>query len=132
MKDDREFKWNQFEKLIDLHKFYFENIIKAAAFSFGIIGAIFTYVIKAELSESLIRVSLVLPFILSAGTCLVFDRGITQANQFSNWVDSMMIDNQLNWKPHAEILPEMCKLFKWLFLAISFGLVVVFIKPSII
>ena len=53
-----EFKWAQFEKLIDLHKFYFENLLKAATFSFGIIGAIFTYVVKNNFSETTYCVSL--------------------------------------------------------------------------
>ena len=54
MSEDKEYQWLQFEKLIDLHKFYFENLCKSASFSFGIIGAILTYVIIAKLSENLI------------------------------------------------------------------------------
>lgn len=132
MDESHEFKWVQFEKLIDLHKFYFENLIKAATFSFGIVGAIFTYVINAELSASLVRVSLVLPLILSAGTCVIFYRGSRQAREFSGWVRNMQKDIPLGWRPHAETLPQMCNIFSLLFLAVSLGLATVIFNPSIL
>jgi hypothetical protein len=132
MDENYQFKWTQFEKLIDLHKFYFENLIKAAIFSFGIIGAIFTYAIKAELSPSLVRISLVLPLILSIGTCLIFYRGIAMAQEFSNWVEMMKEEISLKWRPHTETLPQMCQIFSLLFLIVSIGLTVVIFNPSIL
>jgi len=133
MDEDYKFQWDQFEKLIDLHKFYFENLIKSATFSFGIVGAIFTYVIKTNLSIELIRLSLLLPLLLSGGTCLMFFYGIKLARSFSDSVEKMQKTNLgIAWRPHAEILPEMCKLFSILFLIVSIGFLIVILHPSIL
>jgi hypothetical protein len=132
MDENQKFAWTQFEKLIDLHKFYFENLIKSATFSFGIIGAIFTYVIKAELSESLVRVSLLLPLILSIGTSVIFFGGIDKAKEFNKWVKQIKGEIPLTWQPHAETLFQMCLIFALLFLAVSICLTIVFFNPSIL
>ena len=132
MDENQKFRWTQFEKLIDLHTFYFENLIKSATFSFGIIGAIFTYVIKAELSESLVRVSLLLPLALSIGTSVIFFRGIDKAKEFNTWVKQMQAEIPLTWRPHAETLYQMCQIFVLLFLTISICLTIVFLNPSIL
>ena len=46
--------WTQYEKLIDLHKFYFENTIRAETLYLGVEGAILTYIIGAKFDEKLI------------------------------------------------------------------------------
>ena len=72
--------------MIDLHKFYFENILKAASFSFTIIGAILTFTINSKLSSTQIQMALQFPFLLSIGTCVIFVIGIVKTKQFEEWV----------------------------------------------
>jgi TRAP-type C4-dicarboxylate transport system permease small subunit len=119
LSEDKECQWLQFEKLIDLHKFYFENLIKSASFSFGIIGAILTYVISAKLSENLIRLALQLPFLLSIGTFIMFCFGTWKTWDLSNWVKHDQAELGIDWRPHAETLTYMSIAFALLFLIVA-------------
>ncbi|TRT42731.1 MAG: hypothetical protein EWV85_24685 [Microcystis aeruginosa Ma_QC_C_20070703_M131] len=119
MSEDKEYQWLQFEQLIDLHKFYFENLIKSASFSFGIIGAILTYVISAKLSENLIRLALQLPFLLSIGTFIMFCFGTWKTWDLSNWVKHHQAELGIDWRPHAETLTYMSIAFALLFLIVA-------------
>ncbi len=132
MNDDKEYQWLQFEKLIDLHKFYFENLIKSASFSFGIIGAILTYVISAELSENLIRLALQLPFLLSIGTFIIFCFGIWKTWELSNWVKQHQSRLKIDWRPHAETLTYMSIVFALLFLLVTIVLGGLIANPSML
>lgn len=132
MNDDKEYQWLQFEKLMDLHKFYFENLIKSASFSFGIIGAILTYVISARLSDNLIQLALQLPFLLSIGTFIIFCFGIWKTWDLSNWVKQHQSRLGIDWRPHAETLTYMSIAFALLFLLVTIGLGYLIANPSML
>jgi hypothetical protein len=137
--DNKDDLWNQYDRLIDLHKFYFENILKAASFSFTIIGAILTFTINSKLSSTQIQIALKFPFLLSIGTCVIFVIGIVKTKQFEEWVKKFqenLFENKsedtVKWRPHAETLNWMSWLFAILFgiLIIAFGFALT--NPSIL
>jgi hypothetical protein len=132
MNDEREDEWHQFEKLIDLHKFYFENLIKSASFSFGIIGAFLTYLISANISISLIGLALWLPFLLSIWTFFIFCFGIWKTRDLSRWVHKYQKKLGIIWRPHAETLFYMSIAFAFLFLLVTVGLGVLIRNPAML
>jgi hypothetical protein len=132
LNEDKKYQWLQFEKLIDLHKFYFEHLIKASSFSFGIIGAILTYVISAKLSVNLMRIALQLPFVLSIGTFSLFSFGIWKNWELSKWVKQHQTELGVNWRPHAETLTYMSIAFAIAFLLITIAIGGMIINPSIL
>lgn len=129
-------KWSQFEKLIDLHKFYFENLIKAATFSLGIIGAILTYAIGTLKNGARNEVILILlfPTLLSAGSFFVYLLGCWKTYDLNQKVDLLKGKKNLNleWKPHTEILIWMCGIFALLFLILTIGLIWLMYNPSLL
>lgn len=137
--DSKDDLWTQYDRLIDLHKFYFENILKAASFSFTIIGAILTFTINSKLSSTQIQMALKFPFLLSIGTCVIFVIGIFKTQEFAVWVKKFQenlfknkSENTVKWRPHAETLNWMSWLFAALFgiLTIAFGFALT--NPSIL
>ena len=110
---DKEYIWKQFEKIVELHSFYFENLIKAASFSFGIIGVILTYLVKLKIDsgiengEDLFKSILQVPFILSIATSAIFAIGTWKTWQFSRWVIDFKDKHNFEWRPHAEALAYM-------------------------
>lgn len=133
MKDNQ--KWLDFEQLIDLHKFYFENLIRAASFSFGIIGAFLAYIISIgnTLNEDLIKIIVIFPISLSIGTSLIFAIGILKTIDLSRWViHYQKHELHLRWRPHAELLIWMSVIFTFLFLSISIGTICIYANPSMI
>jgi hypothetical protein len=130
--NDTDYQWSQFEKLIELHKFYFENLIKAASFSFGTIGAILTYVLGAKLSNNVVGPALQLPFILSIGSFLIFAFGAWKTLDLHNWICIFQAKLSIEWRPHAETLVFMSAAFALLFLVAAIGIGSLIINPSIL
>lgn len=50
--DENTNPWDESDRSIGLHKFYFEYLLKAAGFSFGLIGLILVYVVDAGLKAN--------------------------------------------------------------------------------
>lgn len=71
---DRELLWKQYEKHIDLFKFYWEIVVKINTFHFAISGAIFSFYF-ANRSVSEVQYSLVLPALLSFCWAILFGYG---------------------------------------------------------
>ncbi len=67
---EREDLWKEFEKSIDLYKFYLDMVLKASIFIFGITGGITSYYLS-NTNKPLIKLSLVLPLIMNAGFTLL-------------------------------------------------------------
>ncbi|NDJ19986.1 hypothetical protein [Myxacorys almedinensis] len=68
---EREDLWKEFEKSIDLYKFYLDMVLKdmvlkASIFIFGITSAIILYYFS-NINKPLIKLSFVLPLIMNAG-----------------------------------------------------------------
>jgi hypothetical protein len=130
VKEMDDFK--QYMELIDLHKFYFSQIITAAGFCLGVTGAIFTYVVTTALHHDQIRLALIAPLIVSVGAAVVFGLGIIKAIEFANVVKISQRQLNLAWRPHAEILVWMAIVFCILFFCMSIGLAYAFVDPSIV
>src|SRR4051794_4012413 len=83
-------EWEQFRELIELHKFYFENVIKGAAFSFGIVGAVVSYVMASSIRDSpRVWIALAIPILLSFSTCFVALLGAVKTYDLSTQVQTM-------------------------------------------
>jgi hypothetical protein len=68
--EDRDWAWRELEKDIDLYKFYLDLLLKAVASVLAITGAITSFYFAHE-REPLFVYSLLLPFIINAGFCLI-------------------------------------------------------------
>src|ERR1051325_4728270 len=130
MLDEDFTTWAQYKELIELHKFYFEHLVQTAGFSFGVIGAVFAYVIKARLKATQVRLALVVPLLLSLATSIVFGIGIDKNRDFSAKVQTLQSQLGLIWRPHAEILEDMAIVFTIIFSFISIGLLAMIIYPK--
>ena len=123
---------DQFDSMTALHQFYFEHIIKAAGFSFGLIGAALMYVINSAIRGHLVWVALGIPILLSAGTFGVLVLGMVKAHDFAQKVKGVQADLGLSWRPHAEVLPWMAGLLAILFLTATIGLIAVSVCPGLL
>jgi hypothetical protein len=64
--------WDQFKQLVELHKFYFEQVIRGAAFSFGAVGLVVSYVIASNVRDpGALLGALMVPIIVSFGAFLL-------------------------------------------------------------
>lgn len=125
--------WLQFEKLVDLHKFYFEHLIKAASFSFGIVGAILTYAIKAGFgSPHQVKFVLCLPFLLSFGSFALFGIGCWLTWDLNMKVNSLQTELDLKWKPHSQVLIWMSVVLAILFLFLAMGIGWLTLNPTML
>jgi hypothetical protein len=124
--------WSQFEKLVDLHKFYFEYLIKAAAFSFGTIGVILTYVISAGLRDNRVSLALLLPILLSIGTCAVYCLGFFNSLDFTKKVQYIQTLLHLEWRLHTTMLSWMSAIFAVSFFLLSVGLIWIALVPAML
>lgn len=125
--------WPEYDRLIGLHTFYFEYLIKAAGFSFGLVGAILAYVIDARLKDSQYAwIALALPALISVGTCIVFCLAVWKTADFSTQVRAAKKRLGVGWRPHVEMLTYMSVVFALLFLVVSVGLVVVSFNPHLL
>jgi hypothetical protein len=136
--EDTEYIWKQFEKIVDLHSFYFENLIKAASFSFGIIGIILTYLVKIKIDSGtknggqLFASALQIPFVLSIFTSIIFAIGAWMTWDFYKKVKGFHNKYGFEWRPHVEILSCMSIVFSILFFIIAFGIGRIILDASIL
>jgi len=124
--DDLPSLWTQYERLIDLHKFYFENIIKAVSFYLGIEGAILTYIISVSKNfddDNTMHLMLAFPLLFSIGATVIAAVGIVQTKDLSRTVNQVQEELQIGWRPHAEVLVFFTILFTILSLLVSVGIV---------
>jgi hypothetical protein len=91
-----------------------------------------TYVISAKLSESLIRLALQLPFLLSIGTFIMFCFGVWKTWDLSNWVKHHQAELGIDWRPHAETLTYMSIAFAVLFFIVAIGIGGLIANPSML
>jgi hypothetical protein len=123
MEDQARTEWPQFVELVGLHKFYFEHLIKAAAFSLGIQGAFVAYVAQAGLGNAALRIALAFPLLLAVATALVFCLSLSKTRDLKRQVEALQQRLGLAWRPHVEVLVWMSLVFVALFGLATAGLV---------
>jgi uncharacterized membrane protein YbhN (UPF0104 family) len=124
-------EWDQFKELIDLHKFYFDQILKGAAFSFAIVGGISSYILTNNIRDPrTLVIALMVPALLSLGTCFVGAVGSIKVRELGNQVRASQKKLGLTWRAHAEILFWMCAPLAALFFLIAVGLLMLAFQPS--
>jgi hypothetical protein len=130
---DEPAEWEQFRELIELHKFYFENIIKAAAFAFGFIGAVVSYVIATDIRDRYrFAAAMTIPIVLSVSAGLLGLIGAVKLRELSQQVSGLQSKLRLAWRPHAELLPLMSGIIAILFFIVACGLVAVVLNLKLL
>jgi hypothetical protein len=132
-RDKSATEWEQFRELTELHKFYFEHIIKATAFGFAVIGAIVSYVIATDMRDrQRVAVALAIPILLCIASCLIAVLGAVKLRELSRQVHRLQRELGLSWRPHAELLPLMSWSMAVLFFVTACGLVIVVLDAALL
>jgi uncharacterized membrane protein YeaQ/YmgE (transglycosylase-associated protein family) len=125
-------EWEQLREMTDLHKFYFELIIKNTTFIFGIIGAIISYLVTSDFQDThRLWIALFIPISLSIGTGSIGIIGAIKAYELSKKVKEKQHILGLSWRPHAEILPMSLAGLALLFFVIALTLILVILNPQL-
>jgi len=126
-------EWEQFRELTELHKFYFEHIIKATAFGFAVVGAIVPYIIATDMRDRhRVAVALAIPILLCISACLIGVLGMVKLRELSQQVNRLQRELGLSWRPHAELLPLMSGSIAVLFFMMACGLVVIVLNADLL
>ena len=125
-------EWDQFREMTELHKFYFELIIKNATLVLGIIGAIISYLVTSNFQGThKLWIALFIPIVTSFGTAFIGIVGAVKAYDLSKRVKEKQEFLGLSWRPHAEILPMSLIGLALLFLVIAITLIIVIFNPQL-
>ncbi|MFM2465126.1 hypothetical protein P0D87_15895 [Paraburkholderia sp. RL17-368-BIF-A] len=126
-------EWEQFKELIELHKFYFENISKSAAFVFGLVGAIVSYVIATDIRDRYrLAAAMTVPILLSVGASAIGLLGAVKLRDLSEKVTNLQSELGLSWRPHSEVLPLLSAIFAVLFFLVACGLTVIVLHANLL
>jgi hypothetical protein len=127
---EREDLWKEFDKDIDLYKFYLELVLKAGIFIFGITGALTSYCFSNS-SKPLIKLSLILPLIMNAGFAYLCLKGASFADVLDK--DHERLSDELGTRLSFALSPlhEVLRLFTILYALVSIGLAVVLVTNLI-
>ncbi len=72
--NEQELLWRQYDKHIELYRFYLEIVVKINAFHYAISGAIFSFYFANKLEPS-IKWAIALPALLSLSLAVLFAYG---------------------------------------------------------
>ncbi len=114
--------WDEFEAMIDLHKFYFDQILKSAGVGLATVTALTAFIVKdLKGGESAL---LALPMLFAAAAGAVFWVGSRKAREFSQDVDTLRTEWGYRWRPHTELLGWMALIFAVTFSLLAVGMAV--------
>ena len=127
---ERDDLWKEFDKNIDLYKFYLEIVLKTSIFIFGITGAIISYYFSNS-SKPLVKFSLVLPLIMNIGFAYLCFKGANFADILDR--DHEILSEELGTKLALTLSPlyEVLRLFTVLYVLVSIGLSIVLVTNII-
>lgn len=132
IQDEKEFQWEQFRELIEMHKFYFENIIKSGIIILSIIGAVSSYVIGSNIrNRQELIFAFCVPILMSLGGIIISSVGTFKVLDLSKQVNKLQASIGVSWKPHSEILPLLTLLFSALFLLSILGMGFAIMHPEL-
>ena len=127
---EREDLWKEFDKNIDLYKFYLEIVLKTSIFIFGITGAIVSYYFS-NTSKPLVKLGLVLPLIMNAGFTYFCFKGARFAHILDR--DHKILSQELGTRLVLTFSPlhEVLRLFTILYALVSVGLAVILVANKL-
>lgn len=131
MKED--LLWEKYKHEVEIHRGYLDLAIKLNAFNYAISGAIISFYFLHIKEEPLLKYSLLLPFIMSAGLSLFFFTSALSSTYSQNEIKSLA--EALNFKGFsvvASVLGFLLLMFAITLVIVSAGIVVLFFKSSII
>lgn len=100
---EHEKLWKQYEKHLDLYKFYLELVVKVNTFHFAISGALISFYV-ANQSISTLKWSLILPAMLSLCLVIVYFLGACSNNVSRNDVINLRDSLGLKVAPELKFL----------------------------
>ncbi|ASC73291.1 hypothetical protein XM38_042550 [Halomicronema hongdechloris C2206] len=127
---EREDLWKEFDKNIDLYKFYLEIVLKTSIFIFGITGAIVSYYFS-NASKPLVELSLCLPLIMNAGFAYLCFKGASFADILDR--DHDILSEELGTRIAFTFSPlhEVLRLFVVLYALVSISLGVILVTDIV-
>jgi len=125
-------KFEYFNALVELHKYYLDLLISSESFYLGIVGAVVAYVAKVSLSPWQTRITLVVPAILSSSVSWGYFSGYYKLQELAGWIQSCSKSLELGWAPHSEILAPLSLLFAGIAAFLSIGIGTAFAFPCLI
>lgn len=126
----REDLWKEFDKNIDLYKFYLEIVLKTSIFIFGITGAIVLHYFS-NASKPLVELSLCLPLIINSGFAYLCFNGASFENILDR--DHEILSEELGTRIAFMFNPlyEVLRLFAVLYALVFIGLGVILVTDII-
>jgi len=118
--------WDEFEAMIDLHKFYFDQILKSAGVGLATVTALTAFIAKDLKSAE--TALLALPMLFAAAAGAVFWVGSRKAREFSHDVDTLRTAWGYRWRPHTELLGWMALIFAVTFSLLAVGMAVYLLR----
>ena len=123
---EREDLWKEFDKDIDLYKFYLELVLKASIFIFAITGALTSYCFSNS-GKPLIKLSLIIPLIMNVGFAYLCFKGASFADVLDKSHKRLSDELQIKLSFTLSPLHEVLRLFTILYALVFIGLAVVLV-----
>ncbi len=119
----REMLWRQYNLYTDLYKYYFDIALKANGFFYLVTGGILTYFLT-HTNEPYIRLSLLLPIILSIGLGVIFIYGSRLVPEIRDDIFAKSEELALKTAPEFRVLNLSLLIFGAIFFVVAISLIV--------
>lgn len=119
MENDKEEAWKQYGTLVDIYKFYVDQLIKFHTFYFAIAGGVALFALSNR--DGATPLVLLLPLVISIGGVGTFVFGIRKSRELTNEIKSVARRLEM-LSAHTEVLEFLCWAFLFVHLLIVSGL----------
>ncbi|WP_320170259.1 hypothetical protein [Maridesulfovibrio sp.] len=124
MTEDKELLLNQYKMLCDLHKFYLNMVLTSAFFVNAIMSGVAVYIIENKDKNEYLIWALLFPIFISLSYSLILFRAQPKCIDFKCALDTIVKKIDVGVGPHVDLTIDSIGIFKYLYLASSFGLFV--------
>jgi hypothetical protein len=121
---DRELLWKQYALHIDLYKYYLDITLKGVTLSYGITGALITYVFGKG-GDHLLVIALLLPVLVSLALAGVFLYGARLLKYSIQEVEAISVALGLQVPPEMSVLGVVLRAFALVLVLTAIGLAVI-------
>lgn len=132
MQDDKpktDFRWDDYEHLSELFRFYLDLVLKAFTFALGVSGAVVAFILGKDVQNlEIASFGLLLPSVLCIGMGVAFIRAIPSSRELTEALSSLKVSLGLQLAPHGKNLSVMLNWFGWILLSSGVFLFILFIN----
>lgn len=128
-----DYLWKRYEHDVNLHRTYLDLAIKLSLFHYAVTGAIISFYFVQKAEHPLITYSLLLPFFMSVSFAVFFFKAANAANISDKYIEKLA--NSLGYEVYsavAKVLAFLMRIFLFLMLLTSAGIMVLFIQDIVI